>query len=414
MSKKNPSSKIMFKNLVEHMNEAVWVGDENERTVYANPKFCQMVGYSLEEIMGWESYVFWDPESAKKVKTVNEKDRRKGKSSSYEGYLVSKQGSRVPVLLSGSPLPNGGTIGIMTDLSDLKKKNEEYQILYNAIEHSSEALIILDKQGNVVLWNQGARLIFGYRKDERLGKNLAGLFSETDQEIIHTSNKEYFQFNAKASHKTGGELQLDVTVSKQKDYLLLIIRDLSGHHRFEQEMSTKYQKLKEAYNQFGILQREMEYVFDLFKEYEKHENKKFFLNYVVNSVLMLSKADACVLRLYNEDRKTLDLTASSGTPETWYGKASIPYEKSLAQKAFEQKTPLRIMDLTQETRYRSAHLAKGAGLCSLLLIPLISRSKKVGSLSLYVQSNKKMEILENEYLEDYAGLISHLLGFWDA
>ena len=33
--------KINYQNLVEHMNEAMWVGDRNEITVYANPKFSE-------------------------------------------------------------------------------------------------------------------------------------------------------------------------------------------------------------------------------------------------------------------------------------------------------------------------------------------------------------------------------------
>ncbi len=66
-----------FQGLLTHMNEAVWMGDDNERIIYANPKFCEIVEYSLEEMLGLESYVFWDKESAKTVKRVNNDDRKK-------------------------------------------------------------------------------------------------------------------------------------------------------------------------------------------------------------------------------------------------------------------------------------------------------------------------------------------------
>lgn len=130
---------VKYKKLVEHMNEAVWVGDEKERTVYANPKFCELMGYSLEEMLGRLSYDFWTPESAKQVRSVNEGDRRQGVSSSYEGDLLTKSGKTIPVLLNGTPLPDGGTIGIMTDLTEIRKKEAEVETLLERLDISAAA-----------------------------------------------------------------------------------------------------------------------------------------------------------------------------------------------------------------------------------------------------------------------------------
>jgi PAS domain S-box-containing protein len=87
---------ILFRKMVENMNEAVWMGDKNERTIYANPKFCKIMEYSLEEMLGKESYEFWDSESAKTVREVNLSKRKKGISSSYEGNLLTKSGKKIP------------------------------------------------------------------------------------------------------------------------------------------------------------------------------------------------------------------------------------------------------------------------------------------------------------------------------
>ncbi|MGE3279115.1 MAG: PAS domain-containing protein [Candidatus Altimarinota bacterium] len=114
----------MYQKLVENMNEAVWVGDKNERTVYANPKFRNMMGYTLEEMLGKKSYDFWDEESCARVRHINETDRAKGKSSSYEGNLLTKKKERIPVLLSGAAIDHG-TVGIMTDLRPLKEKEQK-------------------------------------------------------------------------------------------------------------------------------------------------------------------------------------------------------------------------------------------------------------------------------------------------
>lgn len=74
---------IEYKNILDAMTESIWIGDENERTVYANPNFCRIMGYTLEEMIGKESYVFWDEESTKTVKKNNSL-RKKGENSKYE------------------------------------------------------------------------------------------------------------------------------------------------------------------------------------------------------------------------------------------------------------------------------------------------------------------------------------------
>ena len=51
---------LLFKRLVENMNEAVWVIDEDQRTLYVNPQFCKLMCFSFEEIVGYKAYDFLD------------------------------------------------------------------------------------------------------------------------------------------------------------------------------------------------------------------------------------------------------------------------------------------------------------------------------------------------------------------
>ncbi len=113
----------MYEQIVEHMTESVWIGDEEEKTVYANPEFCKILWYTLEEMLWRESYDFWDEESIETVKK-NNKIRKKWKSSKYEWVLKAKDGKLIPVLLSGASIPGGGTVWIMTDLSEIKTLQE--------------------------------------------------------------------------------------------------------------------------------------------------------------------------------------------------------------------------------------------------------------------------------------------------
>lgn len=406
----------LFKKLVENMNEAVWMGGSDERTVYANPKFCQMLGYRLEELLSKKSFDFWDKESVKKVQWINEHHRSKGVSSSYEGIMVAKNGKRIPVLVSGTPLPDGGTYGIITDLSELKEKEQARRVLSSAVEFATDAIVIFDNEGSIISWNKGAQLVFGYKKEEMLKKTLDRIFPKEDIGALLRRSGILYNIELNGIHKNSQIINISATLTpivsedkKSITFCLLIARDITTQKKIEEELTLKYQKMKEAYNKFGIIRRQMDYTFEILELCDGKHDEKEIADYIVSSLIMLTRADACVLRLYNPKRNTFDYMASFGVGGDWQGKASIPFKGSLAERAFGTRQPMKIIDVAKEPRYRSPHLAKKNKLCSLLLIPLQWKSKPVGTLSLYARPERKLEVFENEFIEKYAKLIEVVL-----
>lgn len=108
-----------YKRILDHMSESVWMWDDEERTIYANPNFCNILWYTLEEMMWRKSYDFWDEESIRIVQE-NNKFRKQWESSKYEWLLKAKDGTLIPVFLSWTPMPGWWTVWIMTDLREVK------------------------------------------------------------------------------------------------------------------------------------------------------------------------------------------------------------------------------------------------------------------------------------------------------
>ena len=408
-------SDVLYKKIIEHMNEGVWMGDEHEKTVYANPKFCKMMGYSLEEMLGKESYIFWDEVSAKTVKNVNTSKRKKGISSSYEGNLLTKDKKRIPVLLSGTPLPDGGTIGIMTDLTKLKEKEEKEKILNSAIHYANDAIIIFDKNGKITSWNRGAVNIFGYKKNEVEKSKIENIFTKDDINNIFENYNILHNVELFGLQKNKKKVKISATLTpisddiKDHKLFLLIGRDITNQAKFEEELALKYEKIKDAYNKFGLIRRQMDYIFELMDLCSGFQDNSHVADYIVSSIIMLTKVDACVLRKFNPKEATLDLLSHFGVTEEWEGKSKVNLKNSLTEKAFNERRPLKIIDITTEPKYHSAHLARKNNLCSLLLIPLIFKGNLIGSLSLYTTPERKLEIFENEFIEKYAKLIEMIV-----
>jgi PAS domain S-box-containing protein len=405
-----------YTRLIENMNEAVWMGDKDEITVYANPKFCALMEMTLEEMLGRPSYDFWDEESAQKVKNVNTNKRKNGESSSYEGQLLNKSGKIIPVWLSGTALRDGGTIGIMTDLRELKAKQESEQTLGKAIEMASDTIIIFDTEGKVKTWNAGARQIFGYKKEEVLNSSLQSMFEGDEINSIFTNTVGLQKLKLHGRHKNNHKFTISATVTPIQDehnkklaYCLLIGQDITNQARVEFELSQRYQRIQEVYTEMGVQRRQMDYIQDLVNLAKKGVDRTDIAEFVSKAMLMLSGVDACVVRNYCEEKNSLKLLAYVGNIEGWQGKSYIDYKASLAEKAFAESQPQRVMDIAQEPRYQSVQLARANNLFSLMLIPLSVGSQKIGTISLYAKAEKTLEIFENPFIEDYAGLVALLL-----
>ncbi len=80
-------------------------------------------------------------------------------------------------------------IAVIRDVSDRKKMEDALQaeqaLKSGVIEHSLNAIIVIDENGMVNDFNQSACRIFGYLKDEVMGKKMANLIIPEDQRHHH-------------------------------------------------------------------------------------------------------------------------------------------------------------------------------------------------------------------------------------
>jgi two-component system sensor histidine kinase DctS len=101
--------------------------DLQGRITYVNPAFCQMVGFSAEELMGQSmNFPYWPPELADEYKK-RQAIRLAGNVPPREGYesvFMHKDGTRFPVLIIEAPLINahGVQTGWMSAFLDIREQ----------------------------------------------------------------------------------------------------------------------------------------------------------------------------------------------------------------------------------------------------------------------------------------------------
>jgi PAS domain S-box-containing protein len=124
-------SEEKYRNIVETANEGIFIIDAETIITYANTKMADMLGYTLEEVVG---RVIWDfvSEGSKVVLKLGQKRRQQGINESYELELICKDGSSLWVIINAKSLfDNGRFMGSISMLTDITKRKEAEEALAN-------------------------------------------------------------------------------------------------------------------------------------------------------------------------------------------------------------------------------------------------------------------------------------------
>ncbi|MCX8207579.1 MAG: PAS domain S-box protein [Methanothrix sp.] len=144
---------------------------------YANPTFASMVDLPVDEIVGRSLEEFVHPEDITRIQEGRAR-RLRGITDSYEVRIRQRDGSTLPVLLTGAPRLDGdkivGSIAVLTDLrqqySVLKQLENSERMLVDILEFMPDPVVGIDLDGRVIIWNKAMEELTGVKKDQMLGK----------------------------------------------------------------------------------------------------------------------------------------------------------------------------------------------------------------------------------------------------
>ncbi|HUI99987.1 MAG TPA: PAS domain S-box protein [Usitatibacter sp.] len=174
-----------FRRLVESVRDyAIFLLDTEGNILSWNTGAQQLKGYSAAEIIGRNFSLFY-PQAAVDRRWPQcelETAARLGRFED-EGWRVRKDGTRfwANVIITALRNDEGELIGfakVTRDLSE-RRRNEErvreseerFRLLVEGVQ--DYAIFMLDPDGRVASWNQGARRIKGYEASEVIGKNFS-------------------------------------------------------------------------------------------------------------------------------------------------------------------------------------------------------------------------------------------------
>jgi PAS domain S-box-containing protein len=131
-------------NIVQSMQEGILITDAERRITFVNPKAAELLGYAPDELVGRHAASYVAPDQRAHVDQEFAK-RARGIANRYETTLLTREGRRVPVLVSARPLFEDGALhGVLTVFTDITERIRAEELIRRNAAYA-EALAVISK-----------------------------------------------------------------------------------------------------------------------------------------------------------------------------------------------------------------------------------------------------------------------------
>jgi PAS domain S-box-containing protein len=312
-----------FKSLFEHATISILVTDENGLINLVNPNAEKLFGYTREELTG-KPIELLIPEPLKDIHRQYRQQYFKAPKARPMGlgkdlFARDKNGRTFPVEISLGYYKldtKNMAVAFITDVSErkqaeeiLRSSEETTRLIMNS---ALDAIVCIDVQGCITVWNPQAEKTFGWTENEVRGRRLSatiipekyrGSHEQGLQRYLTTREHSVLNklFEITALHRNGKEFPIELTIIpmrlKDNDFFCAFIRDITERkeaeirqHEFAEDLKRKNTELEQfAYVASHDLQEPLRtvsgFVELLKRHYKDHadENVTRYINYITDA-----------------------------------------------------------------------------------------------------------------------------------
>jgi protein-histidine pros-kinase len=237
-------SEEKFRRIFENAAEGIFQTSMDRRIIAANPACVKLLGYaSSEELIANVTDVrklYAEPgRRLHLVRMVKEE----GMVSDFEAIINKKDGSKIWVSINAHVLRDMkdkilGLEGMVIDITHRKRAQKNFQML---IDGTPDAIIAIEQNSNILLINSKTEKMFGYIRDELLGRPYNILIPMRYREKHAEYCRNYFadpstkimalHLSSVAKRKDGSEFPVQINMSPMETdegiIAVIDIRDIS-------------------------------------------------------------------------------------------------------------------------------------------------------------------------------------------
>jgi PAS domain S-box-containing protein len=346
----------------------------------------RVFGYTAEEAIGKSVTMLIPEDHPDEEPSILARLRRGERIEHYETERVRKDGRRINISLTVSPIRDAGgrIIGaskIARDITGRRQAEATVREQAEVISQAYDAIFLRDSSNAITLWNHGAERTYGYTQGEALGRSPHELLkTETPvplPDIYESLRRDgYWEGELRHTRKDGAQIIVESRWATVRDErgevssILEITRDVTERRRAEEELREQ-SEIIETVNRLGQtlageldLHKLVQAVTDAATEVTDAQFGSFFYN------------------VLDERGESYMLYTLSGVPRSAFEHFPMPRNTDLFGPTFRGEGTVRIADVKLDPRYgkNSPYYGMPEGhlpVVSYLAVPVVSRSGEV-------------------------------------
>jgi diguanylate cyclase (GGDEF)-like protein/PAS domain S-box-containing protein len=258
-------SEERYRLLVERMREGLAQADNDGVLDFVNDRFCEMVGYDREELVGMHGDLLLAyPED---ITLMREKTRLRMRhvTDQYEVRVRRKDGTIIWLEIGGAPVVDAagnviGSIGVHNEVTERRLAEEalrESEARYRLMAENSTDMISRTSNRGILLYaSDASRRLLGYEPSELVGRSFFDFVFDADREevrhlssLIHESGPTTFAYRVEKKDgslvwfETTSRSIHDITTGKLRE-VIGVSRDVTERKKVEEQI--EYQAYHDA------------------------------------------------------------------------------------------------------------------------------------------------------------------------
>lgn len=259
------ASEAKYRQIIETANEGIWMVDMEGETLFVNQRVLEMLGTTVEEMVGRSAFQFVFEEDLGKAHRRLE-ERRRGAFGQTEFRIRRKDGTSIYTLSNTSPLKNeaGEVVGVLAMFSDIteRKRSEESlreseERFRSIFEAGPMGMAVVSLDARFIQVNGAFCEVLGYTEREFLSLTFLEITHPEDINANIRQAERLFKGEINKYHlekrfitKNGETVWANLTATLIRDregrpmYGLGMIEDISERKRVEERLKSSNEELR--------------------------------------------------------------------------------------------------------------------------------------------------------------------------